>query len=178
MKKYTLYIAFLMAVIFCGCQNNHSGVIDGVIMNANGEKLILEHLSAGMPVVIDTVALNESGKFSFKPELEKGGPDYFSLRIGNQSIPLAFDTLAQPIHITADFKRFGSDYSVGDNALNALLKEAAQEGNKLRRSVLEANAAFNDRKITNQVTTASQSSSKTTRLQSLRNISMLTHRTL
>ena len=98
------------------------GVIDGVIMNANGEKLILEHLSAGMPVVIDTVALNESGKFSFKPELEKGGPDYFSLRIGNQSIPLAFDTLAQPIHITADFKRFGSDYSVGDNALNALLK--------------------------------------------------------
>ena len=151
MKKYTLYIAFLMAVIFCGCQNNHSGVIDGVIMNANGEKLILEHLSAGMPVVIDTVALNESGKFSFKPELEKGGPDYFGLRIGNQSIPLAFDTLAQPIHITADFKRFGSDYSVGDNALNALLKEAAQEGNKLRRSVLEANAAFNDRKISNQV---------------------------
>ena len=113
-----------MAVIFCGCNSNHSGVIDGVITNANGEKLILEHLSAGTPVVVDTIALNESGKFSFKPQLETGGPD---------------------------FKRFGSDYSVGDNELNALLKEAAQEGNRLRRSVLDANAAFNERKITNQV---------------------------
>lgn len=140
-----------MAVIFCGCNSNHSGVIDGVITNANGEKLILEHLSAGTPVVVDTIALNESGKFSFKPQLETGGPDFFCLRIGNQSIPLAFDTLATPIHITADFKRFGSDYSVGDNELNALLKEAAQEGNRLRRSVLDANAAFNERKITNQV---------------------------
>ena len=140
-----------MAVIFCGCNSNHSGVIDGVITNANGEKLILEHLSAGTPVVVDTIALNESGKFSFKPQLETGGPDFFCLRIGNQSIPLAFDTLATPIHITADFKRFGSDYSVGDNELNALLKEAAQEGNRLRRSVLDANAAFNERKITSQV---------------------------
>lgn len=140
-----------MAVIFYGCNSNHSGVIDGVITNANGEKLILEHLSAGTPVVVDTIALNESGKFSFKPQLETGGPDFFCLRIGNQSIPLAFDTLATPIHITADFKRFGSDYSVGDNELNALLKEAAQEGNRLRRSVLDANAAFNERKITNQV---------------------------
>lgn len=140
-----------MAVFFCGCNSNHSGVIDGVITNANGEKLILEHLSAGTPVVVDTIALNESGKFSFKPQLETGGPDFFCLRIGNQSIPLAFDTLATPIHITADFKRFGSDYSVGDNELNALLKEAAQEGNRLRRSVLDANAAFNERKITNQV---------------------------
>lgn len=151
MKKYTLYIVCLMAVIFCGCNSNHSGVIDGVITNANGEKLILEHLSAGTPVVVDTIALNESGKFSFKPQLETGGPDFFCLRIGNQSIPLAFDTLATPIHITADFKRFGSDYSVGDNELNSLLKEAAQEGNRLRRSVLDANAAFNERKITNQV---------------------------
>lgn len=140
-----------MAVIFYGCNSNHSGVIDGVITNANGEKLILEHLSAGTPVVVDTIALNESGKFSFKPQLETGGPDFFCLRIGNQSIPLAFDTLATPIHITADFKRFGSDYSVGDNELNSLLKEAAQEGNRLRRSVLDANAAFNERKITNQV---------------------------
>lgn len=140
-----------MSAIFCGCQNNHSGVIDGVISNANGEKLVLEHLSAGMPVIVDTISLNEAGKFSFKPQLEEGGPDFFSLRIGNQSIPLAFDTLATPIHITADFKKFGSDYSVGDNELNKRLKEAAQAGNDLRRAVLEANAAFNDRKISNQV---------------------------
>lgn len=151
MKKYILYFALVSAVVLSSCKGNHSGVIDGVILNANGEKLILEHLSASAPVVVDTIALNESGKFSFKPELEVGGPDFFSLRIGNQSIPLAFDTLATPIHITADFKKFGSDYSVGDNELNKLLKEAAQEGNNLRRAVLEANAAFNERKINNQV---------------------------
>ena len=142
---------FIMAALLCGCQKDHSGVIDGVISNANGEKLVLEHLSAGMPVMVDTLVLNEGGKFSFKPTLEEGGPDFFSLRIGNQSIPLAFDTLATPIHITADFKKFSSDYSVGDNELNQRLKEAAQEGNDLRRAVLEANAAFNNRQISNQV---------------------------
>lgn len=151
MKKYSLYIMFIMAALLCGCQKDHSGVIDGVISNANGEKLILEHLSTGMPVIVDTLVLNEGGKFSFKPTLEEGGPDFFCLRIGNQSIPLAFDTLATPIHITADFKKFGSDYSVGSNELNQRLKEAAQEGNNLRRAVLEANAAFNNRQISNQV---------------------------
>lgn len=150
MKKYTLYIAIIMSAILCSCQKNHSGVIDGVISNANGEKLILEHLSGGAPVMVDTLVLGENGKFSFKPELEEG-PDFFSLRIGNQSIPLAFDTLSTPIHVTADFKKFGSDYSVGDNELNKRLKEAAQEGNNLRRAVLEANNSFNNRQISNQV---------------------------
>jgi len=149
MKKYTLYIALVFSAILCGCSKDNKGVVDGVIANANGEKLYLEHLS-GSPVIVDTLVLGENGKFSFKADLEQGGPDFFSLRIGNQSIPLAFDTLATPIHITADYKKFSSDYSVGDNELNALLKEAAQAGNALRRSVLEANAAFNNRQINNQ----------------------------
>lgn len=150
MKKNTLYVLCIMAVVFCGCKNNSSGVIDGIIVNANGEKLFLEHLS-GSPVIVDTLVLNESGKFSFKPQLESGGPDFFCLRIGNQSIPLAFDTVPAPIHIHADFKRFGSEYSVGDNELNNRLKEAAQECNDLRRAVLETNAAFNKREINDRV---------------------------
>ena len=83
--------------------------------------------------------------------LEQGGPDFFNLRIENKSIPLAFDTLAQPIHIQADYLKFNSEYSVGDNELNQRLKEAVQEGNNLRLAVLKANDAFNKREISNKV---------------------------
>lgn len=146
MKKITLYIITVMAVILCSCQSKHEGSLEGVIANANGEKLVLEHLSTGMPVIVDTLILKEDGKFSFKPELEVGGPDFFSLRIGNQSIPLAFDTLMTPVKVNADFKSFGTSYTV-DDELNQRLKEAAQIGNVLRRNVLEANASYSDGKI-------------------------------
>ena len=150
MKKYTLYISLFISLILCSCSKDNKGVIDGVIANANGEKLILEHLS-GTPVMIDTLVLKENGKFSFKVNLEQGGPDFFNLRIGNKSIPLAFDTLATPIHIKADFLKFNSDYSVGDNELNQRFKAAVQEGNNLRLAVLKANNAFNNREINNKV---------------------------
>ena len=150
MKKYTLYISLFISLILCSCSKDNKGVIDGVIANANGEKLILEHLS-GSPVMVDTLVLKENGKFSFKVNLEQGGPDFFNLRIGNKSIPLAFDTLATPIHIKADFLKFNSDYSVGDNELNQRLKAAVQEGNNLRLAVLKANNAFNNREINYKV---------------------------
>lgn len=137
MKKYTLYITMVLAAILCGCSKENVGVIDGVIANANGERLFLQHIS-GAPVIVDTLTLDEKGKFSFKTTLEKGGPDYFNLRIGTQSIPLVFDTLATPIHVKADLKTFSSDYSVGDNELNNRLKAAVQEGNNLRAALLEA----------------------------------------
>lgn len=149
-SKLSIFIFCVMAVLFCGCQKNRSGVIDGVIVNAAGEKLYLEHLS-GAPVIVDTLMLGESGKFSFAPELEVGGPDFFCLRIGGQSIPLAFDTLATPIHIHADYKKFSSDYNVSNNELNNRLKEAALVGNNLRRAVLEANASYNSGGMSSQV---------------------------
>ena len=151
MKGYTLlYITIFLSVFLCGCSGDNKGVVDGVVANAKGEKLILEHLS-GSPVVVDTLVLKEDGKFSFKVNLEQGGPDFFNLRIENKSIPLAFDTLAQPIHIQADYLKFNSEYSVGDNELNQRLKEAVQEGNNLRLAVLKANDAFNKREISNKV---------------------------
>jgi len=134
----------------CGCQNKHAGSISGVVSNANGETLILEHLSGGAPSLVDTLKLKDGGKFSFKPELEVGGPDFFSLRIGNQSIPLVFDTLATPIVVNADVKNFGFDYTVADE-LNMRLKDAAQTGNMLRRAVLDLSKASQDGKIKEQV---------------------------
>lgn len=131
----------VLALCAASCSQKRSVVIEGVVENAKGEKLYLEHLAGGRPEMIDTIMLDEKGKFRFKPEVEDG-PDYFMLRISTQTIPLAVDTLLTPIKVKADMKRFGSDYEVSDD-LNKRLKEASRKGNDLRRDVLKLNASFN-----------------------------------
>lgn len=136
MKKYTLYIIAALAVgMFVSCDESQKGRIEGTISQAEGKLLVLEHLTEGAPSMIDTVRLDASGKFSFSPEVEKGGPDFFSLRLGNQSIPLVIDTLLSPVHVTAEGDKFANGYSVED-AYNQELREAALCANRLRRSVL------------------------------------------
>lgn len=143
MKRSTLLniVALLFAVLLVSCNQEKTVIIDGTITNANGEKLFLEHLAGGAPVMVDTLVLDEKGQFKFRTVTQPGGPDFFSLRISTQSIPLVTDTLGTPVHVTADFQNFSNGYTV-DDPTNQRLKEAAQLCNDLRRSVIDAATSF------------------------------------
>lgn len=143
MKRHTLLniAVLLFAVLLVSCNREQTVTIEGTITNAKGEKLFLEHLAGGAPVMVDTLVLDEKGQFRFKTVTQQGGPDFFALRISTQSIPLVTDTLGTPLHVTADLQNFSTGYTVADED-NQRLKEAAQMGNDLRRQVIDAATAF------------------------------------
>lgn len=139
MKKNTLYnlVAAASISLLAACSSDNGTVnISGTISNAQGEKIALMHLSGNNPVLVDTLTLTDSGDFKFKPQVEKGGPDFFCLVLNNQTIPLVSDTLQTPISITADKEHFGSAYVVSDS-LNTQLQKAVAFGGDLRRSLIQ-----------------------------------------
>jgi len=148
MKTYSLLYACAFALLAAGCSQERTVNITGQVANANGEKLYLEHLGAGRPEVIDSAVLDAKGHFKFKV-LTEDGPDFFSLRLVTQSIPLATDTLQSPIEVNTSLRNFASGYEVKDD-LNRRLKEAAQAGNELRRNVMDCSQRLNDGLLTRE----------------------------
>lgn len=151
MKRNTLFIilAAITLSLICSCTNDKGTVsIKGTISDAKGEKLTLMHLSGTNPVMVDTLTLGEDGKFSFKPAVEKGGPDFFCLVLNGQTIPVISDTLQTPISIIANKEKFGSNYIVEDS-LNSLLKQAVSVGGNLRRQLYNLTSDRQSGKVSN-----------------------------
>lgn len=151
MRRNTLFIllAAITLSLICGCTNDKGTVsIKGTISDAKGEKLTLMHLSGINPVMVDTLTLGEDGKFSFKPAVEQGGPDFFCLVLNGQTIPVISDTLQTPISIIANKEKFGTNYIVEDS-LNSLLKQAVNVGGNLRRQLYNLTSDRQSGKVSN-----------------------------
>lgn len=149
-KNHPIYILIVAILLCCGCDSRRMTTIEGVITNAQGKCLVLEHLGNGRPTVVDTLLLDESGKFKFSAEVEPG-PDFFNLRLSSQSIPLVIDTLLTPLYVTSDSKNFGIDYVVAASPVNDRIKKAVLQGNRLRKSVMEASSLFRNGDISEQI---------------------------
>ena len=122
-------------MVLAGCNDDKGTVsISGTVSEGKGEKLALMHLSGNNPVLVDTLRLDNDGKFRFKAKVEQGGPDFFCLVYDGQTIPLTVDTLQSPIVVTANKEHFATTYKVED-ALNNELREAVGKGNELRRQL-------------------------------------------
>ncbi len=151
MKRNTLFIllAAITLSLICSCTNDKGTVsIKGTVNDAKGEKLTLMHLSGSNPVMVDTLTLGEDGKFSFKPSVEQGGPDFFCLVLNGQTIPVISDTLQTPISIIANKDKFGLNYIVEDS-LNSALKQAVSVGGDLRRQLYNLTADRQNGKVSN-----------------------------
>lgn len=138
MKKNTLYnlLAAASISLLASCANNNDTVsISGTVSEGEGQLLALMHLSGSNPVLVDSVTLGKDGSFKFKPEVEKGGPDFFCLVCNGQTIPVVSDTLQTPIVLHADKERFASTYTV-DDSLNTVLSQAVNQGREMRRLFL------------------------------------------
>lgn len=131
----------LFAVLLTGCDNRRTATIEGNITGGDGQLLVLEHLTDGAPRMVDTLRLTADGSFRFRPEVE-AGPDFFSLRLGNQSISLVIDTLLNPVKISANANSLISSYEV-DDSLNRELRDAVSLGNRLRGQIVAVNQTFN-----------------------------------
>lgn len=147
-KSIPIYIcvAALLSWLVAGCHSRREVTIEGVVANAHGECLVLEHLGSGKPETVDTLRLDATGRFRFRPAVEDG-PDFFCLRMGQQTISLVVDTLREPLFIKADLKNFGADYTVTQSEVNQRIREASSLANQLRRDVLNLGAQYERREI-------------------------------
>lgn len=138
---YTLlYIVVAAATLGACSPEERRATIRGTVADAAGEVLYLDHLGGSRPQTVDSVRLDATGHFVFRPQAE-AGPDFFSLRLGGQSVALTTDTLGTPVEVSARREGFATAYTVSDPA-NQRLQQAAALTAALRRDLVAAQQAF------------------------------------
>lgn len=83
----------LATTLMVGCSEDaNQFVAEGTITDAQGETLYLEEVGTGHVISLDSVRLDEAGQFRFAHDGTRY-PMFYRLRLGNQSIPFAADSL-------------------------------------------------------------------------------------
>ena len=112
MKITKLYpvAAIMAAILVLTSCNNKKFHIDGCISDAEDSTLYLEHISLNGPVVIDSVKLGEEGTFAFEENAADSiSPEFYRLRIANQSINLSIDS-TETLNVKASYPTMSYKY--------------------------------------------------------------------
>ena len=111
MKKIFFILTIALLTVSCRQQSSFDGfTVSGEIAQADGKTLYFDRLGATSSETVDSVKLDESGRFSFtqpRPECY----DFYRLRIDRQMINLAVDS-TENIVIKAELPAMGTGYSV------------------------------------------------------------------
>lgn len=103
--------------------NNKKFHINGNITEAQDSMLYLENLSLNGPVKIDSVKLGEDGSFAFEENAKDSiTPEFYRLRIANQSINLSIDS-TETVNVKAAYPQMSYKYEVEGSENCSKIKE-------------------------------------------------------
>lgn len=89
-NKYLIIL--LTALVLVGCQSSPQFSISGHIRQAEGEVLYLEHTGLLQTTIIDSCLIQADGAFAIQAPAP-AHPDFYRIRIGSRSLPLAIDSI-------------------------------------------------------------------------------------
>lgn len=130
-------------VLLTACGDTSNFTVKGVVSGADKQMLYLENVGISSVTTLDSVKLNQTGKFKFKspkPEF----PEFYRLKLNNQLINFSIDS-TEVLDFVADAGTFATSYSVEGSENSKAIKsitlaqlDANLEINKLRKEY-EAN---------------------------------------
>jgi len=132
MKKSLLFTAILLLAL-TGCSNDNKFRVEGEISHAEGKMLYFELFGINSTDILDSVKLNESGKFHFETQVPEA-PEFYRIRIDKRFIHLCADS-AQTVIIKANGEHFGRDYSVeGSKSCEYIRELSILQGKTLQKT--------------------------------------------
>lgn len=122
-SKFFSVAALIAAALTISSCSNKKFHINGNIENAKDSMLYLENISLNGPVKIDSVKLDENGAFEFdEAAMDSVTPEFYRLRIANQSINLSIDS-TETITVKAAWPTMATKYDVSGSENCTRIKE-------------------------------------------------------
>lgn len=132
-KLYSAAVIMVAALALTSC-NNKKFHINGNITEAKDSMLYLENISLNGPVKIDSVKLGEDGAFDFQENaMDSITPDFYRLRIANQTINLNIDS-TETVTVKAAYPQMSYKYEVEGSENCNTIKELS-----LKQMLLQSN---------------------------------------
>lgn len=100
MSRFSKIIILAAALVAAACTTGAK--IDGTLEGAPSSEVVVKLLDVNRYVTLDTLALNESGAFSYKVEVEKGQPEFVYLFHNDRKIASLLLAAGDKVNFTAD----------------------------------------------------------------------------
>jgi peroxiredoxin len=160
MHKHMIMLASLLLLWGCnGKKRNSSFELKGELSNTNNETLYLEKLASPQPVVVDSAAIDDDGKFEFKNYTPSIG--FYRIKHNNQNFAMLVLDSGDKVKVTGNLADLGNSYKVDGSPESSLFLEFSRIGrkrdmrldsiNNIAQGLMEANR--NDQKKMEELTT-------------------------
>ena len=142
----TLFLLVASLLLLSSCDSKgKSFSIKGEIASADGQVLYLEHRGLGGLEIIDSLKLKENGKFSFK-EQAPANPEFYQLRLGEQIIVFAVDSIEQ-LQLTADASDLYNSYKIEPTILNEQIKKVMNMQGVAKKDIADLMSQHKNKEI-------------------------------
>ncbi|HBF05542.1 MAG TPA: peroxiredoxin [Prevotella sp.] len=133
-RFFSVAVIMVAALAFTSC-NNKKFHINGNITDAKDSMLYLENISLNGPVKIDSVKLGEDGAFVFDENaMDSITPEFYRLRIANQSINLSIDS-TETVTVKAAYPQMSYKYEVDGSENCSKIKELSLKQMNLQNNI-------------------------------------------
>ncbi len=133
-RFFSVAVIMVAALAFTSC-NNKKFHINGNITDAKDSMLYLENISLNGPVKIDSVKLGEDGAFAFDENaMDSITPEFYRLRIANQSINLSIDS-TETVTVKAAYPQMSFKYEVEGSENCSKIKELSLKQMNLQNNI-------------------------------------------
>lgn len=120
MKKYMFAALAVLVMASCGEKKFH---VEGTISQAKDSVLYFENVGIEEVSVVDSVLLDDEGRFSFSGDAMEA-PEFFRLRIAGQIINVSIDS-TETVTVKAQYPQMATQYEVEGSENCAKIKELA-----------------------------------------------------
>ena len=132
----TLFFFVSLLLLLSSCNDKGKTFrVHGEISSAENKTLYLEHRGLGGIKLLDSVQVQKNGKFNFK-EKAPANPEFYQLRIDNQKIIFAVDSVDN-LHIKADATDLYNSYTIEPSELNEQIKKVMDMQHKAETQITE-----------------------------------------
>lgn len=143
MKRSNIIFLLSLLLITVACQQNVDRfTIDGVILEANEKTLYLDRVGADKTETIDSVKLNEEGRFSFSHPATPDCFEFYRLRVDKQFINIAVDS-TETISVYSALPSMAVSYRVEGSEQSSRLKDLVMEQIGMTQEINKLLQGFN-----------------------------------
>ncbi|MEI7502115.1 MAG: thioredoxin family protein [Paludibacter sp.] len=133
MKKSLFLLLIVISIV--SCKQNNRFHVTGIVKDAAGEMLYIEHTGLLNTATIDSVKLDAKGDYKFQSK-RPAYPDFYRLRLNNKVIAFSVDS-CEEIIIDAKSANFATEYEVKGSDASKLIQ-------RLRISVMNIQRKANE----------------------------------
>ena len=133
MKKQ-LSLIFAGFIVLVGCSKQPTFTVSGTLTNAQDQTIYLEHTALLGTTLVDSCHIDTDGNFSLEAPAPTY-PDFYRLRVGNRSLPLAIDSTEQ-VQVSASLDSLPYTLNINGSEVSAQMAQLRATARTATREVL------------------------------------------